>query len=128
LEARSATAQAKYDLQAILGAEQIARCDLATAMGEPADTTIRVQSFREGPAPDAFEDTVEQVIDRAIEQRPDLQAEVAGVREARAQRKEANAALYPTLGVSFSPTAESLSLLQQNLPWGIHRIRPAEQH
>src|SRR5580692_1278989 len=45
LEARSATAQAQYDLQAILGAEQIARGDLATAMGEPANTMIRVQPF-----------------------------------------------------------------------------------
>ena len=33
LEARSATAQSQYDLQAVLGAEQIARGDLATALG-----------------------------------------------------------------------------------------------
>ncbi len=32
LEARSATAQAEYDLQAVLGAEEIARGDLATAV------------------------------------------------------------------------------------------------
>jgi outer membrane protein len=118
LEARSATAQAQYDLQAILGAEQIARGDLATAMGASANTAIRVQPFSEVAAPEAFEDTAEQVIDRAIEQRPDLQAEVAGVREANAERKEARAAFYPTLGVTATPTAESLSLLQQNLPWG----------
>src|SRR5271167_1043120 len=35
LEARSATAQADYDLQAVLGAEEIARGDLATALGTP---------------------------------------------------------------------------------------------
>src|SRR5271156_453723 len=40
LEARSATAQAQYDLQAILGAEQIARGDLATALGSSATTMI----------------------------------------------------------------------------------------
>ena len=118
LEARSATAQAEYDLQAILGAEQIARGDLATAMGEPANTMIRVQPFSQLSTPEVVEDTVEQVIDRAIEQRPDLQAEVAGVREANAQWKEARAAFYPTLGVTASPTAQSLSLLQQNLAWG----------
>ena len=118
LEARSATAQAQYDLQTILGAEQVAHGDLATALGEPANTTIRVQPFSEVPEPEDFEATVDQVIDRATEQRPDLQAEVASVREAKAQRKEASAALYPTLGVTVSPTAESLSLLQQKLPWG----------
>ena len=118
LEARSATAQAQYDLQALLGAEQIARGDLATAMGASANTAIRVQPFSQLSTPKAVEDTVEQVIDRALEQRPDLQAEVASVREANADRNEARAALYPTLGVTATPTAQSLSLLQQNLPWG----------
>ena len=33
LEARSATAQSQYDLQAVLGAEEIASGDLATALG-----------------------------------------------------------------------------------------------
>jgi outer membrane protein len=42
LEARSATAQAQYDLQAVLGAEQIARGDLATLLGMAAATQIRV--------------------------------------------------------------------------------------
>jgi len=33
LEARSATAQAEYELQAVLGAEEIAHGNLATALG-----------------------------------------------------------------------------------------------
>src|SRR6201981_1535825 len=43
LEARSATAQAEYDLQSALGAEEIARGDLATAVGTSASVAIRVQ-------------------------------------------------------------------------------------
>jgi outer membrane protein len=80
LEARSATAQAEYDLQAVLGAEQIARGDLATSLGASAVTMIHVQPFNEIPAPETVGDTVEQVIDRALGQRPDLQAEVASAR------------------------------------------------
>jgi outer membrane protein len=118
LEARSATAQALYDLQAVLGTEQITRGDLATVLGASSGTMIRVQSFSELPSPEAIGDTVEQVMERAIDQRPDLQAEVAGVREANAQRKEARASFYPSLNLSANPTAESLNLLQQNLPWG----------
>ena len=118
LEARSATAQAQYDVQALLGAEQIAHGDLATALGTSADTMIRVQPFSEVSAPEAVEDTVNRVIDRAIDQRPDLQAEVAGVHEASAQRMEARAAFYPTVGLTASPTGELLYLQQQNLPWG----------
>ncbi len=118
LEARSATAQAQYDLQAVLGAEQIARGDLATVLGASAASMIQVQSFSEVPTPETVGEAVEQVIDRAIKQRPDLQADVAGIREANAQRKEARAAYYPSLNLSASPTAESLYLLQQNLPSG----------
>jgi outer membrane protein len=118
LEARSATAQAQYDLQAVLGAEQIARGDLTTVLGASADSRIHVQPFSEVPTPETVGDAVEQVIDRAIDQRPDLQADVAGIRGANAQRKEARAALYPSLTLSASPAAESLNLLQQNLPWG----------
>jgi outer membrane protein TolC len=118
LEARSATAQAQYALQAVLGAEQIAQDDLLTALGAPAHTPIRVQPLSELAMADSISDTVDEAIHRAFEQRPDLQAQAAEVREADADRKQSRAAAYPTLSASASPTAQSLYLLQQNLPWG----------
>jgi outer membrane protein len=118
LEARSATAQARYDLQAVLGAEQIARGDLATALGASAATMIRVQPLSEVPTPESVGDSVNVAIDHAFAQRPDLQAEVAGIREADAQRKEARAAFYPSLSLQANPSAQSLYVLQQTLPWG----------
>jgi len=118
LEARSATAQSQYDLQAVLGAEENARGDLATALGAPAATMIRVQPLGEVPTPESIGDSVAQVIDRALDQRPDLQAEVAGIRLAQAQRMEARAAYYPSLNFKASPSAQSLYFQQQTLPWG----------
>ena len=118
LEARSATAQSQYDLQAVLGAEESARGDLATSLGAPAATRIRVQPLSEVSTPESIGETVEQVIDRALGQRPDLQAELADIRLARAQRKEARAAYYPTLNVRANPTGQSLYFQQQTLPWG----------
>ena len=47
LEARSATAQAEYELQAVLGAEEIAHGNLATALGTTPQTAIRVQPLQE---------------------------------------------------------------------------------
>jgi len=43
LEARSATAQSQYDLQAVLGAEETARGDLATTLGARAATIIHIE-------------------------------------------------------------------------------------
>ncbi len=116
LEARSATAQAQYDLQAVLGAEQIARGDLLTALGASASTPIRVQPLSEVPTPESVADTVETAISRALEQRPDLQAQVAEVRLGQAERQQARAAFYPNLNVTANPTAQSLYIQQQTLP------------
>src|SRR5580692_6519331 len=118
LEARSATAQSQYDLQAVLGAEQISRGDLATALGAPAATMIRIEPLTEVPTPESFGESVEQVTYRALDKRPDLQGEVAGVRLAEAQRKEARAAYYPSLNLRANPSAQSLYIEQQTLPWG----------
>jgi outer membrane protein TolC len=118
LEARSATAQAQYDLQAVLGTEEIARGGLATALGGSATAMIRVQPLSEVPTPESVDDSVKVAIDRALDQRPDLLAEVAGIREAKARRKEARAAFFPSVAVRANPTAQSSYIQQQNLPWG----------
>ena len=118
LEARSSTAQARYDLQAVLGAEEIAWGDLATALGVSATTRVHVQPLSEVPTHESIADTVEQAIHRALQQRPDLQARVAEVRLAQAERQEARAAFFPSLSVTVSPSVQSFYILQQTLPWG----------
>ena len=118
LEARSATAQSQYDLQAVLGTEESARGDLATALGAPVATMVRLQPLSEAPTSESIGETVEQAIYRALDQRPDLQAELADIRVAEAQRKEARAAYYPSLNFKANLNAQSLYFQQQTLPWG----------
>jgi outer membrane protein TolC len=118
LEARAATAQAQFDLQAVLGAEDIARGDLATALGGSATMAIRVRPLSEVPTPESIADPVERAISRALAQRPDLQAQAAQVHLAQAERQQARAAFYPSLDVKVIPRAQSLYILQQTLPWG----------
>jgi outer membrane protein TolC len=117
LEARSATAQADYDLQAVLGAEEIARGDLATAVGKSANTVIQVQPLEQVPTPESVGDTVEQAIDRALGQRPDLMQQVAEIRSANAGVKETRAAYYPALSLNVTPAVPSLYGLQSPYPW-----------
>jgi outer membrane protein len=117
LEARSATAQAEYELQAVLGTEEIARGDLATSLGTSPMATIHVQALKDLTIPDSVGDTVEAAIDRALAQRPDLLQQVAQIRSANARVKEANAAFYPSLQVKAAPTEDVFFGIQQNLPW-----------
>lgn len=118
LEARSATAQADYELQAVLGQELIARGNLATALGASPTKTIRVQPLTELTIPESIDETVEEAIDRALAHRPDLLEQVAAIREGKATVKEAQSAFYPSLTFSGGPIAESLYGLQQTFPWG----------
>jgi outer membrane protein len=117
LEARSATAQAEYDLQAVVGAEEIARGDLATAVGTSASVAIRVQPLDQLRTPDSISETVEEAIDRAFAQRPDLMQQAAEIRTANATLKEARAAYYPSLSLNVSPAVPSLYGIQRPFDW-----------
>jgi outer membrane protein len=118
LEARSATAQAEYELQAVLGAEQVAQGDLATSLGTSPTIAILVQPLKELPIPDTIADSVEAAIDRALTQRPDLLQQVAEIRSANAHVKEARSTFYPVMNMNVRPAGQSLYAMQQTLPWG----------
>ncbi len=116
LEARSATAQAEYDLQAVVGDEEVARGDLATALGTLPSAVIHVQPLDQLPTPDSISDSFDQAVQRALGQRPDLMQQVAEIRTANARIKEARAAYYPALTLNVIPAGQSLYGAQQNLP------------
>jgi outer membrane protein len=117
LEARSATAQAEYDLQAVMGAEEIARGDLATAVGTSASMAIKVQSLDQLRTPDSISETVEETINRAFAQRPDLIQQAAEIRTANATLKEARASYYPSLSLNVSSAVPSLYGIQRPFDW-----------
>jgi outer membrane protein len=100
LEATAARAQSDYDLQAAIGAEDIARGDLATAMGLPPETVFQVQSIAELATPSTMADSVDQEIDRAFAQRPELMQQIARVRAANASIKQARSTYFPSLSFS----------------------------
>jgi outer membrane protein len=72
---------------------------LAQSMGILPTTPLQLVDFAALHLPTALEDSVEQVIDRALEQRPDLIAKVALVREKEAEIRRARADYFPTLSV-----------------------------
>jgi len=97
LETTAARAQADYDLQATVGAEEISQGELATAMGLAADTHFHVQSISELPIPTTAADSLGEEIDRAFKQRPDLLAGIARIRSAEGELKRAKSTYFPEI-------------------------------
>ena len=116
LEARSATAQAEYDLQSARGAELIARGDLATVLGVEPTIAIRVQPLDELPAPEMNDDSVEALLTRAREQRPDMLQQLAGMQAAEGRVREARAAYYPSAKFETTVRGQPHYGWQQQLP------------
>jgi outer membrane protein TolC len=97
LEATAARAQADYDLQAAMGAVAIALGDLATVLGLPPDTVFKVQDIDELKLPSSIAGAVDQEMDRAFSQRPDLLRQLARLRAADASVKQARSTYFPSL-------------------------------
>jgi outer membrane protein TolC len=100
LEARAATAQAQYESASIQGLELIARGALATVLGAIPTSTLRIEDVSKAPMPTTAEDPIETVMQRAIGQRPDLQAQMALAQSADAEINKARSAFYPEIGIS----------------------------
>ena len=97
--ARQQEAQAVFDLEDVLATERDAQVALAESVGIPPTTPIKVADFSALPSPAALEDSVDKVIDQALERRPDLIAKVAALRGKEAEVRRARAAYFPTLSL-----------------------------
>lgn len=97
LEAIAARTQADFDLEAAVGAVDIARGDLATSVGLAPGTQFKVQGIDELKLPSTIVNSVDQEIDRALSQRPDLLEQLARVRIADASIKQARSTYFPSL-------------------------------
>jgi outer membrane protein TolC len=100
LESRAATAQAEYDLQAADSAREIALGNLSTSLGLPPSTALQVQPLNQLTVPDELPESVENVIDRGLRQRPDLMEQVANMRAADASLGQARSDYLPSLSFS----------------------------
>jgi len=97
--ARQQEAQAAFDLEDVQSRERDAQVRLADSIGLPPTTPIQVSDISTLPAPAVLEGSIDSVIDRAFEQRPDLIARVAALRAKEAEVHQARAAYYPTLSL-----------------------------
>ncbi|HTB96606.1 MAG TPA: TolC family protein [Terracidiphilus sp.] len=99
MEAAAARAQSDYDLQSAIGAVEIAQGDLATAIGLPPETVFKVQGIDELKLPKDVAESVDEEMQLAFKQRPELLEQMARVRAASAAEKQARSTYFPA--VSF---------------------------
>jgi len=99
LLARQQAVQAEFDLEDVAAKERDAQVALAESMGILPTTPLQVVDFSALALPTALEESVERTIDRALDQRPDLIAKVALVREKEATVRRARADYFPTLSL-----------------------------
>jgi outer membrane protein TolC len=99
LQAQEETARAAYEVQDALAAEHDARMALLESIGIRPGVPIDVADISQQPLPPDLEESVDQAIDRALAQRPDLVAGLAKVRAKEAEVHAARADFWPRLAV-----------------------------
>jgi outer membrane protein TolC len=95
LNARAETAQAAFDLESADGDEKIARVILRQTLGVEPSPNITIDAARDAPLPDSLALSVDELIDRAMKNRPDLAAQALEIRRADDEVKAARSELWP---------------------------------
>jgi outer membrane protein len=100
LEAKSAAAEAKFQLEAAIGQVDIARGDLLTILGARPLDELQVQALSDIQVPLKIEEAPEAAIESALAQRPELLQKAAEERAVAQNIRGARSAYFPTLSFS----------------------------
>src|SRR6266481_2452164 len=117
LQAQQQSAQSNFDLQASLGAESDARVALIESIGLLPTVLLKVADLPEKNHLNAqTEDSVGDLITKALVQRPDLVAKLANVRSKEYEIRKIRAEYYPkvTLDTHFTETDLQVSVAKSD--------------
>jgi outer membrane protein len=108
LSARAETAQAVFDEASADGDETISRVELREAIGAEPSPDIRIEAQKSDPLPQLLTVSIEELIQQALADRPDLLAQGAEVRAANFAIRAARAEYGPRASVSASAAETSM--------------------
>jgi outer membrane protein len=108
LNARAETAQSLFDLESADGDEKIARVTLTEAVGAEPSPNILIDGQKDTPLPQTLTLSIDALIERAITNRPDLQAQAAEIRATEDAIRQAKAAYRPQIGLTGSGAQTSV--------------------
>jgi outer membrane protein TolC len=107
LNARAETAQAVFDRESADGDQKIARVELAESIGVEPSPDLTIDRQPDVPLPQLLNLSVDQLMDRAFADRPDLQAQMSEIRAAGDAVRAAKAEYGPrfSAGGDFAQTS-----------------------
>jgi outer membrane protein TolC len=107
LLSRQSVAQSLYDLASAHLLVREAQASMAVALGVAANAPLEVPSLESLPIPAGLGSEVDQLIEAAVRNRPDLAAQVATLDARRADVARTKAAFYPTVGIAGAYGSQS---------------------
>lgn len=108
LNAKAETAQDLFDMESADGDEKMARVTLTEEVGAEPSPDIVVDSMEAAPLPEELTTSIDELIKRALSDRPDLAAQVAETSAAEAVTKSAKSEYAPTIGFSATGAQSSI--------------------
>lgn len=100
LQARQARAQADFQLSTAQSRTQLARIDLAEAVGAPPDCVLEIAPADFAALGNELREPLNRYVDAALQRRPDLLAKVATAQAAEARVRAARADRLPKIALN----------------------------
>jgi outer membrane protein len=108
LNAQAETAQAAFDLESADGDEKIARVTLTEQLGVEPSPNITIDAQKDAPIPDALTLPIDELIARAMADRPELMAQVLEIRAADDAIRAAKSEYLPKIVLSANAAQTSI--------------------
>ncbi len=122
LQAQQQSAQTAFDIEAAAGAESDARVALVESVGLLPTVPLKVADLGQRSTSEQANGSVDELIERALWQRPDLVAKLANVHAKQDEIRKVRAEYYPKVAVDAHVTETELDVSIANSPFfGDHR-------
>ena len=110
LQARQQSAQAAFDVEATLGVESDARVALVESIGILPTVPLKVADLGQSLSSDQANQSVNELIDLALSQRPDLVAKLANVHAKEDEIRRIRAEYYPKVALDAHASDTNLEV------------------
>jgi outer membrane protein len=110
LQARQQSAQAAFDVEATLGVESDAQVALVESIGILPTTPLKVADLGQSLSSDQANQSVNELIDLALSQRPDLVAKLANVHAKEDEIRRIRAEYYPKVALDAHASDTNLEV------------------